>query len=253
MTMPFYAGYNEVLEKEQVLNEPLVENSREYLEHLEKWLENLPVKNTEEILEKPGESVIISVDLVKGFCGQGPLASPRVAQIIQPIVELMRSCWQKGLRNILLIQDTHEPDALEFSTFPPHCVRGSEEAETVDEIRDLPFFDQIIALPKNSIASGLNTGLNEWLAAHPEITTFIVVGDCTDLCTYQLAMHLRLDANAQQFQRRVIVPVNCVDTYDLPVAIAEEIGGVPHPAQLLHAVFLHHMALNGIEITAGIV
>lgn len=252
MTMPFYDGYNEVLGKERSLSECLVENSREYLEYLEKWLEALPVKKSEEILEKPFEYAIISVDVIKGFCSQGPLASPRVTKIIQPIVELMRSCWQKGLRNILLIQDTHEPDALEFSAFPPHCIRGSVEAETVDEIRGLPFFDQILSLPKNSIASGLNTGLNEWLAAHPEVTTFIVVGDCTDLCTYQLAMHLRLDANARQLQRQVIIPVNCVDTYDLPVSIAEKIGGIPHPAQLLHAVFLHHMALNGIEVAAGI-
>ena len=103
-------------------------------------------------------------------------------------------------------------------------------------------------MPKNSIHSGLNTGLNEWIAAHPEVDTYVVVGDCTDLCTYQLAMHLRLDANARQLQRRVLVPVECVDTYDRPVDVAVEQGGLPHPADLLHAVFLYHMALNGVEV-----
>ncbi len=104
------------------------------------------------------------------------------------------------MRNILFLQDTHEPNAVEFGAYPPHCVRGTEEAETVEELRALPFFKQITIMEKNSISSGLNTGLNEWLFRHPNVDTFIVVGDCTDLCTYQLAMHLRLDANARQLQ-----------------------------------------------------
>ncbi len=81
---------------------------------------------------------------------------------------------------------------------------------------------------------------------------FIVVGDCTDLCTYQLAMHLRLDANARQLQRRVILPVDCVDTYDMPFEKAAAIGAIPHPAAFIHAVFLHNMHLNGVEIYATI-
>ncbi len=98
----------------------------------------------------------------------------------------------------------------------------------------------------------MNTGLNDWLQAKPEVDTFIVVGDCTDLCTYQLAMHLRLDANARQRHRRIIVPANAVDTYDRTVATAQQQGGLPHDGDLLHAVFLYHMALNGIEVVARI-
>ncbi|MGD0709226.1 MAG: isochorismatase family protein [Anaerolineaceae bacterium] len=161
--------------------------------------------------------------------------------------------WSRGVRNIVLIQDTHEPDAVEFGSFPPHCVRGTAEAETVDAFKALPFFDQIKVMPKNSIASGLNTGLVEWLASHLSVDTFIVVGDCTDLCSYQLAMHLRLDANARQLKRRVVLPADCVDTYDTPLALAKEIGAFPHPGDLLHAVFLYHMALSGVEVVKTLV
>jgi nicotinamidase-related amidase len=110
----------------------------------------------------------------------------------------------------------------------------------------------MVKFEKNSIGSGLNTGLNEWIQDHPEVDTYFVVGDCTDLCTYQLAMHLRLDANARQLQRRVIVPVDCVETYDRPVEVAREEGGLPHPADLLHTVFLYHMLLNGVEVYSQI-
>ena len=139
---------------------------------------------------------------------------------------------------------------MEFGAWPPHCVRGTPEAETVAAIKALPFYEQLTKYPKNSIAPGLNTGLDGWIADHPRVDTFIVVGDCTDLCTYQLAMYMRLDANARQLQRRVIVPVDCVDTYNRGVAVAAEQGGLPHDADLLHAVFLYHMALNGVEVAA---
>ena len=176
------------------------------------------------------------------------MASQRVAGIVEPIASLLKSAWALGVRQIILCQDTHEPDAVEFSAWPTHCVRGTHEAETVDIFKALPFYNQLIVVPKNSISSTTNTGLDVWIISHPEIDTYIVVGDCTDLCTYQLAMQIRLDANAHQMTRRVIVPVNCADTYDYSVETARALGGLPHQAELIHAIFLYHMALNGIEV-----
>jgi nicotinamidase-related amidase len=98
----------------------------------------------------------------------------------------------------------------------------------------------------------LNTGLDAWLSQHGEVENWIIVGDCTDLCVYQLAMYLKLLANANRQSVGVIIPANCVDTYDLPVPTAAALGVMPHNADLLHRIFLYHMALNGIEVVAGI-
>ena len=82
---------------------------------------------------------------------------------------------------------------------------------------------------------------------HPEINTALVVGNCTDLCVYQLAMHLRLRANAMDYQSyRVIVPANAVDTYDISEEVATQSSSLAHPGDFFHQVFLYHMALNGI-------
>jgi len=231
----------------------LQDQSAPFLRYLEQWLAQLPVVGLKEIAPDPARAAILSVDVINGFCVSGPLASERVGRIVEPIASLFQRAWDYGIRHILLTQDSHEPDAVEFSAWPPHCIRGTAEAEPVDAFKRLPFFNQMVILEKNSISSGLNTGLNDWLAQHPEVNTFIVVGDCTDLCTYQLAMHLRLDANARQLQRRVIVPTDGVETYDRPIEVAEREGGFPHPGDLLHAVFLYHMALNGIEVVEKIV
>jgi nicotinamidase-related amidase len=231
----------------------LLENSLDFLKFLDSWQAALPQASLDELISDPQAAAIVSVDVINGFCVFGPLSSPRVSQIVAPVAALFRAAWERGLRNILLTQDTHEPDALEFAQWPPHCVRGTPEAETVDELKSLPFFGQLVQIPKNSIHSGLDTALSAWISGHPQVRTFIVVGDCTDLCTYQLAMHLRLDANARQLERRVVVPANAVDTYDRPLAVAQQQGGLPHPGDLLHALFLYHMALNGVEVVARVV
>ena len=223
-----------------------------FLQYIDQWFNNLPAPKLAQVAAPPSATAIVSVDVINGFCYQGPLASERVRRIIEPIVGLFQRAWDLGVRHILLTQDTPDPQAKEFAQFPPHCVRGTEEAEPVPEFKALPFFDQMVQIAKNSIHSGLNTGLQDWIEAHPQVGTFIVVGDCTDLCTYQLAMHLRLEANARQLDRRVVVPANCVETYHMAVETARELGAVPHEGDLLHRIFLYHMMLNGIEVVAAL-
>lgn len=140
-----------------------------FLAHLDDWIQNLPAKKLKDLVVEPEKTAIISVDVLKGFCSIGPLASPRVAGIVDPIVELMERAWDAGVRHVILSQDTHEPDAEEFSAWPPHCIRGTEEAATVDEIRQLPFFDEMMILEKNSIASGLHHDLQKWVMDHTEV------------------------------------------------------------------------------------
>ncbi len=227
-----------------------IQKSYPFLEYLIDWQSNLPSAKLADVCATPDKTAILSVDVINGFCYEGPLSSPRVKAIINPIVELLKQSWDLGVHSVILCQDTHDPKAVEFDQFPPHCVRGTHEADTVPEIKKLPFYDYLILLEKNSINSVIGTGLDDWIIDHPEKETFIVVGDCTDLCTYQLAMFLRLDANSHMRKRRVIIPANAVDTYDLPVEAARQIGAFPHDGDLLHATFLYHMALNGVEVVS---
>lgn len=226
----------------------LIAESTPYLTWLAEWEAGLPARSLREVVADPARTAVISVDVINGFCHSGPLSSKRVAGIIQPIARLMTAAYGLGVRHFVLTQDTHDPAAVEFAQYPPHCVRGTDESEAVPEFKALPFFGLMQRFPKNSISSTIGTGFAGWLDAHPEIDTFIVVGDCTDLCTYQLAMSLRLRANAGQRHDRVILPVDCVDTFDTPMAVALELGIQPHPADLLHRIFLHNMASNGVDV-----
>ncbi|MEZ4669763.1 MAG: isochorismatase family cysteine hydrolase [Anaerolineae bacterium] len=231
--------------------EHFIEQSKPFIQWMLDWQAGLkPVALTDLFHDHDPRTVgIISVDVIEGFCTVGPLSSPRVNRIVEPITQLFQTAWAAGVRDILLTQDTHPEDAVEFAQYAPHCIRGTVESETVAAFKALPFFDQIAMIPKNCINSAFAPGFEEWVAARPQIKTWIIAGDCTDLCTHQLAMHMRIKANQnQQHGVRVVLPVNTVDTYDLPVATANQLGIPAHDAEFLHLVFLYNMMLNGVEI-----
>jgi nicotinamidase-related amidase len=118
----------------------------------------------------------------------------------------------------------------------------------IPELTGLPFFAESVVIPKRSLNVGLEPAFEDWLRDHPQTSTWIVVGDCTDLCVYHAAMHLRMRANVHQLDLEVIVPAALVETYDLPVGVAVGLGALPHAGDFLGRAFLYHMALNGIRV-----
>lgn len=237
--------------------EELTTSSQPFLAWLVDWYNSRPALALAELLDDaentPARVAVLAVDVTSGFCSDGPLSSERVGRIAEPIARLFLRAHGHGVRHFILPQDTHSEDAVEFGSFPAHCVRGTAESLTIPELRSLPFSDLFKIIEKDSISSSIDTDLDAWLDSHPEVTTFLVVGDCTDLCVYQLAMHLRLRANAlNRRDTRVILPVDGVDTFDIPVDVAQEIGVMPHHGDLMHLIFLFSMAQNGIEIVSEV-
>lgn len=225
--------------------------NKDFLNWIEEWFNGLKPVNIRDF--EPKKTAIVSVDMVKGFCSIGPLASPIVAGIIPAIVLLFKKGEKYGIENFLLFQDTHDPKTPEFGSFPAHCLKGSEESETIEELQKLSVADKYKIFEKNSITPAFNTGFDKWLLDNRQIENFIVVGNCTDLCIYFHAMHLRLSANANNLKRRIIVPENCTATYDLSVETAAKLGAMPHDAETLQQMFLYHLALNGVEVVKHII
>ena len=229
--------------------------AEEFWDYLDDWIADLlPLPLPALVAEAGGPEHIgiFCVDVINGFCYEGPLQSLRVRAIIPPIVRLFEAAYAIGVPHFVLAHDAHDPAAAEFVDYPPHCIRGTSESQVVPELMDLPFADRYTLVPKNCLHSGVGTTLNAWLDGHPEVTHRIVVGDCTDLCTYQLAMHLKMRANATNRIDPVILPADCVDTYDIPVDTARTVGIPAHPAEVCHRVFLFNMASNGIRVVSNI-
>jgi nicotinamidase-related amidase len=230
----------------------IIRDTQPFFDWLATWFDRLPTARFEEVMPDTGRAAILGVDLIEGFCSRGPLASERVAGIVSPTVALLHQAHLRGVSRFVLAQDSHAPNAPEFEAWPAHCVRGTAEAETVHELAALPFAGEFTVIDKNSIAAGINTELQTWLERNDDVTQYVITGDCTDLCTYQLAMFVRLWANAtNRSGKKVTVDAATVQTYDVPAGLSN--GALPHPGDFLHILFLYHMALNGISIVADIV
>lgn len=210
------------------------------------WLENQFLPGLPRFQwPQPGRTAVLVVDLVRGFCHLGPLASPRIEGLIGPTAAFLQEAHAKGVRHFCFCCDEHPPDSPEFEAYPPHCLAGTEESDlhpTLAALKLGPRFG------KGSLNGMLETALPSYLAAHPLVDHFLLVGDCTDLCIYSTAMHLRLTANARKLDWKVYVLADLVDTYDLPLEVAQKVGVLPHPGDFLHALALYQLRLNGCRV-----
>lgn len=176
---------------------------------------------------------LIVVDMINGFVREGALADPEIARTAVPILRLLEQT-----EGALFIRDCHEPDCMEFESFPSHCVRGSEESEIMQELK--PWAGHV--LEKNSINTFTAPGFLEWLESVDSDTDLIITGCCTDLCILQLALSLQSWIHEHDRRDlRIFIPADCVDTYHIP--------GV-HEAAAWNAFALHNMEANGIHVVS---
>lgn len=231
-----------------------MEQAMRFLDALVSWERSLPTAfwNDLRTEAEQGRVALFSVDMINGFCHEGTLSSPRVKGIIPAVAAAFEGAYAIGVRDFILAQDCHTPASVEFADFPPHCQLGTSEANTIPELAQLPFASLFTIVPKNSLNAFHGTKLGDWLDAHRDLSAAVIVGDCTDLCVHQMALHLKLYANAYNLPMRVIVPENAVQTYDMPVETASALGAMPHDGDTLHLMFLYHMRLNGVEIVREI-
>lgn len=147
------------------------------------------------------EAVIV-VDMLNGFFKEGhPLYCGEGARKIIPRVVVLLASSPN--RKIIYLCDSHDENDLEFKVFPRHCVKGSEEAEIIDELRQFP--GEVV--PKTRYSGFHNTRLDGILQEEkPE--RVIVVGVCTDICVKYTVADLR------NRDYEVVVPSDCVASFD---------------------------------------
>lgn len=157
--------------------------------------------------------VTIVVDVLNGFCKVGNLASPRCRAAIPRIKEVIEERGRSG-DLLIFLADTHDSKDREFEVFPVHCIRGTEEAEVVEELQ--PYLLKSRLIRKRRYSGFFETDLEAVLSvASPQMVT--VVGVCTDICV----MHTVADLRNRDY--RVVVPAAAVETFDSPGHPADEV------------------------------
>jgi nicotinamidase-related amidase len=201
--------------------------------------ENLPVLRLNEFSSQ--DTVLVNVDINNGFCKFGSMYSPRVEEIIPYAVYLNGLFGQ--FEKIFLL-DKHTPASVEFKTFEGvHCLEDSPESDPVPEL--LPYLDSRAEIcRKNSTNGFLCEDYARWLASHPTIKNFVVIGDVLDICVMQYALTQKKYGDEHNLSNRVILVAKGTDTYHW--------DGNNHNADLMNLFALYNLKLNGIEIVGDI-
>jgi len=183
-------------------------------------------------------TVIVTVDMVKGFVNKGVLSSPRIISIIDAIVDL--NTRSNGYKKIFFL-DEHEENSSELITYAKHCIKGTEESELIDELNKEEVIGKDAAMISKNSTNGFHApAFKEWLEKNEDIIeNYIVVGCEADICVSHFVTTLKTYFNEKNLNKRIIVPINGVETFDFET----------HDGDLMKVISLWEMKSNGVEIT----
>lgn len=169
---------------------------------------NETIQNLEELKE-----ILVVVDMVNGFVKEGSLADPYISHIIPEQIRLIED-FLKRKQGVLFIKDAHTKDSKEFDSFPPHCIKGTTEAELVSELK--PYEEKGISIEKNSTSAIFAEGFLKLIEQMKHLERVVTVGCEADICVPNLAIPLQNYFNQINQDTKVIVPLNAIETFDGP-------------------------------------
>lgn len=161
------------------------------------------------------EKTIFVIDMNNGFVNFGAMANPKYNALVPEqldAIEMVRN--DNGLVNFIL--KGHNDDALEFKTYPKHCVLGTKEAELIPEFKNEQYKEDTRVYYKNSINGMLNIQLLNDLKNMTNLKEIIIVGVCADLCVMDFARTLSRYLDQLNLDVNIHVIESAIDTFDAP-------------------------------------
>jgi len=151
--------------------------------------------------------VLLIIDMLNGFCRKGyPLSlSGSTADIEKYIVSRITKITKDGGK-VIFVCDSHSfADPEIGNPYPPHCMKGTVEAEIIDELK--PLAAKATVLRKNTLSIFLNTGL-ERILEELKPTEVEVSGVCTDICDLFAVYELRIRGYNVFVSQRGVFPLD---------------------------------------------
>lgn len=124
--------------------------------------------------------VLLVLDMLEGFLHEkNPLYCGPQAEAIIPFVKNKIEEYAKSGELVVFIADNHDQHDWEFKKFPPHCIKGTSQAEVVHELKGVAKRELLIT--KTRYSAFFKTNLAEVLEKEkPDLVE--VVGVCTNIC-----------------------------------------------------------------------
>lgn len=162
-----------------------------------------------------------NIDMNNGFVNFGAMANPEYNALVPEQLRIIEKMEQEqGITDFIL--EGHGKDALEFESYPEHCVLGTPEADLIPELITYQNNPNVYTFYKNCINGMLNLDVQEQIKRLKNLKEIIYNGVCADLCVMDFA---RTNARfLDQINKKVklFVVKSTIDTFDAPGHNREE-------------------------------
>ena len=208
-------------------------NNRDYREYLRLIREMNPeqkrifeellqdVRNLKElakekdVTKKQFTKALFIVDMNNGFVNFGDMHNKNYNALVPEQKRLIEKFRQEG-ELVNFIMEGHIEDAVEFLTYPSHCIIGTPEADLIPEFIEEEYKDNTNIYYKNSINGGLNLDLQIDLEDLRDLKEIVIAGVCTDLCVLDFAKTIAKLLDEINHKVHIFVVASAVSTFDAP-------------------------------------
>jgi nicotinamidase-related amidase len=174
--------------------------------------------------------------MVNGFVKEGTLAAPSIGRIIPRQKELLNEALVNSDIGLVFIRDSHTPDAIEFNTYPSHCLAGSLESEVIAELKEFEKYSLVYL--KNSTNLIFAPNIQQDLLSLDKLERVRLMGCLSEVCVLNGAIGLRTFFDQNNKNVDVLVHRDAIDTYD----------AANHNANMITEKAISDMKSNGIKI-----
>ncbi|SHH33282.1 isochorismatase family cysteine hydrolase [Thermosipho atlanticus] len=125
---------------------------------------------------------LVIIDLQNDFAKKGgALYFNGAEKVIPRVLELIK-IYKNQNYPIIFTQDWHDENDLEFNIWPKHCVKNTEGAEIVNEVKELILgYKNTYFIKKTRYSAFYKTNLDEIIKKH-NINEVDIVGLVTNIC-----------------------------------------------------------------------
>ncbi len=157
------------------------------------------------------KKLLIVVDMVNGFIKEGKMSDKDINHIT-PRIKVLVESYLSEEEGVAFIKDTHDYDSVEFKKYPPHCIKGTTEAELISELSQ--YESRALSYEKNSTSTIFAKNFMRDIERMKSLEEVVITGCCTDICVMNLAIPLVNYFDEQNKDVTVRVPQNAVETFN---------------------------------------
>ena len=165
--------------------------------------------------------ILYMIDMNNGFVNFGPMANPKYNELVPEQLKMLEK-FKRENEQINFILEAHDENALEFKTYPVHCIRGTKEAEVIPEFKNYELAPGVRTFYKNCINGMLNKNVQDQIKMLKGLKEIVIEGVCADLCVMDFARTSARFLDEINKEAKIFVVRKAIDTFDAPGHNREE-------------------------------